>query len=347
MILTPIKSEDFPVSVASAGTESKNIALTDSRSITEVSSVAAQSVAVLALRKLKGLIADTEKSRVEVKAPVLEIGRKIDSLAKEFSADIEAEANRLTGLLKKFSDEQARIAREAEQKRLAEIARIEAEKQRLAREEAVREYKRQEAIRIAAAEVERARQAELARIAEARRKAEAEAAEIARKAAEREDALIAAQAAQKAPSVVARVAATVDKANRAAEEVQQSIRALDSLAANVATAPIPEAQLTPEQIIEECNAEEAQRALEAQEKQSREAAQWAAQQVAVKPAGMVSKKVWKFEITDLHELYSYSENLVRIEPNVEAINKEIRITEGRVKIPGLRIWEETDVTVRR
>ena len=135
-----------------------------------------------ALADINRILKEVEKGRTEVKAPVLALGRKIDSAAEEFSAPLAAAQKRLQTVLTEDAKEQARIAREAEEKRQAELKRQQEEaaaKQR----ELDRQAREAEAARL---EAERA--AREAQNAEARAKAQ----EAARKAAE-ESAALAAQ----------------------------------------------------------------------------------------------------------------------------------------------------------
>ena len=133
-------------------------AVTDADTQTEVTN---------AVRDIKRLLKEVEEGRQAAKAPALDIGRKIDAAAKEFVATLEAEVNRLTGLLTTYETQQRRIAAEAEAKRQAEIRKQEAE------------------ARAAQAEIERkAREAEQARQAAERAAREATNAEARAKAQE-------------------------------------------------------------------------------------------------------------------------------------------------------------------
>jgi len=112
------------------------------------------------LKDLANFTRTIEETRNAVKAPILDAGRKIDSIARTLTADLEAEAKRIGGLLASF---------QAEQKRKEEEAR------RLA-------WQEQERIRLDAERKER----------EAREKAEAKERERQRKAREEQDKLRAA-----------------------------------------------------------------------------------------------------------------------------------------------------------
>lgn len=84
-------------------------------------------------RALAALRIETEKSRKAVKEPVNRIGKLIDSTAKSFIADVEAEEKRIAGLVGEHAREVARRKAEAER-----IEREKMEEARRAREEAER-----------------------------------------------------------------------------------------------------------------------------------------------------------------------------------------------------------------
>ena len=138
------------------------------------------------LRDIARLLKETEDGRKAVKAPVLDLGKRIDAAAAEFIATIEAQKARLSGMLVAYETEQRRIAAEAERVRQAEIARQQKEA-REAQEKIDREARQAEQARLAA---ERA--AREATNAEARAKAQEEA----RKAAEAQQQAAAAKAQQ-------------------------------------------------------------------------------------------------------------------------------------------------------
>lgn len=80
-----------------------------------------------ALKTLKAITKTVEASRTAIKAPVLDLGKRIDATAKQFLADVEVEITRLTGLLTQYEVEQRRIAADAERKRQEEERRRQAE----------------------------------------------------------------------------------------------------------------------------------------------------------------------------------------------------------------------------
>ncbi len=76
----------------------------------------------------KALLKSVEITRKEITAPVLAIQRDIKSKADEFTKDIDAEKDRIAGLLgvyeKKKREEEARLKREADEKLRLEQERI-------------------------------------------------------------------------------------------------------------------------------------------------------------------------------------------------------------------------------
>jgi len=65
----------------------------------------------------------------------------------------------------------------------------------------------------------------------------------------------------------------------------------------------------------------------------------------VKAAGMIARKVWKHEVIDINQLYRARPELVKLEPKTALINSAIAMSDDK-RIPGLRIWEDLDTTVR-
>jgi hypothetical protein len=88
------------------------------------------------LTEMKGFTRLIEESRKEVKAPVLEVERKIDQLATDLTEQLEAECARVSKLVGTYLTEQKRIAEEAQRRAWEEEQRIirEAEAKRQADE---------------------------------------------------------------------------------------------------------------------------------------------------------------------------------------------------------------------
>ena len=64
---------------------------------------------------------------------------------------------------------------------------------------------------------------------------------------------------------------------------------------------------------------------------------------AVKATGSVTKKVLRYEVTDIHALYKAMPHLVKLEANVAAIKSTCT---ADMVIPGLKLWEETTTSFR-
>jgi len=150
--------------------------LDDSATIITVTTPVTQKTAVEAARAIASLLKAVETSRKEAKAPVLDLGQRIDATAKEFIKDVLAEEARLKRLLTDYEIEQRRLAMEAERKRQEEERKLRAaEEARLAeirrREEAARRdamMAETEAQRIAAERAQAAAVAERVAAAAAR-----------------------------------------------------------------------------------------------------------------------------------------------------------------------------------
>lgn len=86
------------------------------------------------LRELSQNIKVVEDARIQVKKPVLQLGKKIDGLAKDFSDLLEKEKSRLSKLIGNYIAEEERKAREEAERKAREEAekleqmRLEAEK---------------------------------------------------------------------------------------------------------------------------------------------------------------------------------------------------------------------------
>jgi hypothetical protein len=119
--------EKLIVEVLPSAISQKQTALVAAAAITAVSDTKSQALAVNALKELQGLTKAVENSRMSVKAPVLEIGRKIDSLAHGYSLELELEGARIKKLIADYQNEQERIRQAAERARLEELQRLERE----------------------------------------------------------------------------------------------------------------------------------------------------------------------------------------------------------------------------
>lgn len=199
-------TESLGIDIATSAVEHRDSSLVLTRALTYVTQAAEAKVVVDAIRDLRAIQKAVETDRTDVKRPILELGRKIDTVAKEFVGPIDAEVNRLQILLSKYQSELARLAKEEEAKRQAEI-------------QAARE-----------AEAKARQEAEAARL-----KAEREAADIAAKAATEDADPFAAAESQAAAKRAAEIG--MEKARAAAEAARQAIAAAAAAPSVIAPAP--------------------------------------------------------------------------------------------------------------
>lgn len=133
------------------------------------------------LREVNTFTRGIETARKETKDPVLDLGRRIDGLARELVDELVKEANRVSGLIGEWQREQNRIAEEARRKAWEEEQRIkrEAEERERAEEERLRKIEEDRAAKLAAEKAELEAKAARARSEKGRQKAleEAKAAE--------------------------------------------------------------------------------------------------------------------------------------------------------------------------
>lgn len=110
--------------------ELKVQALALARPIAKVENETEQAIAIDALQALKAIRTGMEATRKSVKAPVLELGRQIDSIASDFLDDCSKQEGRLQGLINHFQKKQLEAQRVEE----ARILREQQEAQRLSEE---------------------------------------------------------------------------------------------------------------------------------------------------------------------------------------------------------------------
>jgi hypothetical protein len=111
------------IELSPAAFNARTVALEASGRIKAIASVADLDAAAGALTKLKSLTRSVEDSRKEVKAPVLEVGKRIDATAKDYLAPLEVEAKRLSVIVGAFQE----AARRKAEKEREEAARVQAE----------------------------------------------------------------------------------------------------------------------------------------------------------------------------------------------------------------------------
>ena len=103
------------IELSPAAFNARTLALEASGRIKAIASVADLDAAASALTKLKALTRSVEDSRKEVKAPVLEVGRRIDAVAKDYLTSLESEATRLSVIVGSYQEAQRRKAEKERQ----------------------------------------------------------------------------------------------------------------------------------------------------------------------------------------------------------------------------------------
>lgn len=111
------------IELSPAAFNARTEALLASGNVKAIASVADLDAAAAALTKIKSLTKAIEDSRKEVKAPVLEVGRRIDAAAKEYTEPLETEGKRLSILVGSYQE----AARKKAEREREEAARAQAE----------------------------------------------------------------------------------------------------------------------------------------------------------------------------------------------------------------------------
>lgn len=160
-LLTLTGLQGAQIELASDAVSARDMRLSEARSIVRIDDEIDAEAAAAVLKDVAALLKATEAARTEIGAPVLELQRKINGLAKDFCAPLEAEKTRLSRVLGAWQQAQ----RDA-----AEKARIEAMEnaKRVAREEAAKLAAAEIEHGEGSAEVAEAQTAAVTRVAEAR-----------------------------------------------------------------------------------------------------------------------------------------------------------------------------------
>lgn len=108
--------------------------LTLAKEVTAVTSAEEARIAAEVLKSLKSFTRTIEDTRSMVKAPVLELGKKVDGIAKEMTFALETEATRISRTIGTYQAEQQRKEEEARRKAREEEQRIIEETNRKLRE---------------------------------------------------------------------------------------------------------------------------------------------------------------------------------------------------------------------
>jgi len=111
------------IELVPAAFEARRVAMEKASCIKAIESVADLDAAASALTDIKALTKAVETSRKDVKAPVLEVGKRIDAVAKDYMSPLEAEGKRLSVLVGSYQE----AARKKAEREREEAARVQAE----------------------------------------------------------------------------------------------------------------------------------------------------------------------------------------------------------------------------
>lgn len=113
------------VSISPDAYSARDLALSKSALIGKVANAADQKVAVEAQADIYKIVCEVEKARKSVKQPVLDLGRRIDEVARDFRQDCDEELGRLARLLGDFQQLEAARVRAAAQAKNDRLSHIE------------------------------------------------------------------------------------------------------------------------------------------------------------------------------------------------------------------------------
>ncbi len=117
LLITPAL-QDVQITTSQDARDVRDSLLVEATLVTTIRDRIDADAATSTLRALKAYTTAIESARTKAKGPVLDVGRKIDTLAKELAEKVTAEAGRISRVLGAF---------EAEERKKAELLRIEAE----------------------------------------------------------------------------------------------------------------------------------------------------------------------------------------------------------------------------
>ena len=222
-----ILGDGYQIEITPEAEKQKATIIQAARAVVAVTDADSCDIAQSRLRLLASVRNAVESSRKQVKAPVIDLGKRIDGIAADFVADVISEESRLSGLVTEYAREQQRLKREAELAAEQERQRVERERHE-AEIAAQREAARIERERQAAEKA--AHEAEIARL-----KAEAAQSEEGQRAARvaQEKAL----AAQREAEVRAESARRQAEADAAAAREREEAARIAAAAVMVAAAP--------------------------------------------------------------------------------------------------------------
>ena len=220
-----IIGDGYQIEITPEAEKQKATIINAARAVVAVTDADSCDIAQSRLRSLARVRTAVESSRKLVKAPVIDLGKRIDGIAADFVAEVIEEEARLSGLVTEYAREQQRIKREAELAAEQERQRVERERheaEMVAQREAARiERERQAAERAA-------HEAEIARL-----KAEAAQSEDGQRAArEAQEKALAAQREAEARADASRRQAEADAIAAREREEAARIAAAEAVAAS-------------------------------------------------------------------------------------------------------------------
>lgn len=185
--LVLFRRQDFSILVAPEAIDARDEAIAAASLVPVVKDKQTRDSAVDAMKGLKALLSSAENNRKALKAPVLDLGKKIDATAESFSKPIQEAYARVDTMVVEWETEQRELARKIELARERELqeaaAKIEADRLAAERERMQIELEKEREIqavkdagekaRLEAIETERRKVEERKRHEEALRAAEA------------------------------------------------------------------------------------------------------------------------------------------------------------------------------
>lgn len=127
VVLVAPELPKYVVTITDAALMERKGALETTAEITQVTSPSERSDALAAVSLTKGLLKALEKTREEIKRPVLDAGQAIDRAAKSYADALKIEQNRVEKLLNEYQAKCNERAEELRRQEMAEIAKQNAE----------------------------------------------------------------------------------------------------------------------------------------------------------------------------------------------------------------------------
>jgi len=139
-IITPQAPDTGSITIRPEIVQARNELLATIQSLPPINSDEACSSALNVVRKAKAMVSQTEKDRTTLKAPFLEVGRKLDAVAREFSDELKEACRAVETKIGAYNLRQQQLREEEQRKQREELARL--EEQRLAAEREAEEAAR-------------------------------------------------------------------------------------------------------------------------------------------------------------------------------------------------------------